>query len=154
MPLVFVVVQKRNHCRIFVPRSNGVENATPGTVIDKEITTTAAFDFYLCSHYGLKGTSCPTHYHVLRDDLSLTADELQRFTFDLCHLYARCTKIVSSPAPSYYAHLAAGQAHYYMTDFIEDGVDPFHDPQGAEQALATSQFCALLPHMQDRLYYA
>ena len=38
------------------------------------------------------------------------ADEIQRFTFDLCHLYARCTKIVSSPAPTYYAHLAAHNA--------------------------------------------
>ncbi len=29
-------------------------NVTPGTVIDREITTTSAFDFYLVSHYGLK----------------------------------------------------------------------------------------------------
>ena len=152
--LTFIVVQKRNHCRMFVPRGNSVENATPGTVIDKEITSNSSFDFYLCSHHGLKGTSCPTHYHVLHDDLCLTADELQRFSFDLCHLYARCTKIVSNPAPCYYAHLAATQAHFYMSDFCEDGVEPFHDPQSQEQSLATAKFHPLVPRMQDRLYYA
>ena len=48
-----------------------------------------------CSHVrtprvgqGLLGTSRPTHYHVLNDDIKLSADEIQRFTFDLCHLCA------------------------------------------------------------------
>jgi len=118
--LVFVVVQKRNHCRIFSMQGNRVDNAQPGTVVDKEITTAAQFDFYMCSHFGLKGTSRPTHYHVLCDDLALRSDDLQRFTFDLCHLYARCTKIVSSPAPTYYAHLAAYHAHYYMSNFKDE----------------------------------
>ena len=105
-----VVHQKRNHCRLFHQTANhAVENALPGTVVDNVITTASQFDFYMCSHYGLLGTSRPTHYHVLHDDVKLSADEIQRFTFDLCHLYARCTKIVSSPAPTYYAHLAAYQ---------------------------------------------
>ena len=95
---------------------------TPGfqaTVVDREVTTTSAFDFYLCSHFGLKGTSRPTHYHVLCDDLALTADELQRFTFDLCFLYERATKVVSRPAPVYYAHRAAFLAQYYESNFRE-----------------------------------
>ena len=50
--------------------------------------TISQFDFYMCSHYGLKGTSKPTHYHVIVDDVGLKADEIQRFTFDLCHMYA------------------------------------------------------------------
>ncbi len=113
-----------------------------------------AFDFYMCSHFGLKGTSCPTHYHVLQDDLGLSADELQRFTFDLCHLYARCTRLVSNPAPTYYAHLAAGHAHYYMSDFVEHGAD-FAELASREEHDATAgAFCPVLPHMQNYLYYA
>ena len=42
-----------------------VGNALPGTVVDTVITTASQFDFYLCSHDGVLGTSRPTHYHVL-----------------------------------------------------------------------------------------
>ena len=108
--------------------------------------------FYLCSHYGLRGTSRPTHYHVLCDEVRLSADELQRFTFDLCHLYGRCTRIVSNPAPTYYAHLAAYQAHYFVTDFCEAGEDAERALLGADDG-AAGAFLGVQPHMQGRLYY-
>ena len=37
--LVFVVVQKRNHCRLFHESDGQIENALPGTVVDSVITT-------------------------------------------------------------------------------------------------------------------
>ena len=37
----------------------------------------------------------------------LAPDELQSLTYYLCHMYARCQRSVSYPAPTYYAHLAA-----------------------------------------------
>jgi len=149
--LIFVVVQKRNHCRIFAHGNNQINNAHPGTVVDTDITTASQFDFYMCAHYGLKGTSRPTHYHVLCDDVGVHADQLQRFTFDLCHLFARCTKIVSSPAPTYYAHLAAYHAHYCMADFKEEeGSDAGSAYSGNTM---TSNVCTVQPHMQDLLYY-
>lgn len=157
--LVFVVVQKRNHCRLFHEANGQIENALPGTVVDTVITTGAQFDFYLCSHYGLRGTSRPTHYHVLNDDVDLSADEIQRFTFDLCHLYARCTKIVSSPAPTYYAHRAAHNAHYHMSNFREEyddgkwNVGRVHSTT-AEGSTGDGVFLPVVPHMEDRLYYA
>ena len=152
--LVFIVVQKRNHCRLFREAAEGtIENAPPGTVVDTVITTASQFDFYMCSHYGMLGTSRPTHYHVLNDDIKLNADEIQRFTFDMCHLFGRCTAVVSSPAPTYYAHLAAYQAHYYMNDFRED---PFYN--GSWQLATPLQtgpqhFCRVMEHLQDRLYF-
>ena len=71
------------------------------------ITHPTEFDFYLCSHQGIQGTSRPSHYHVLWDDNHFDADELQQLTFQLCHTYVRCTRSVSIPAPAYYAHLVA-----------------------------------------------
>ena len=54
-----------------MPEHSQLGNAPPGTVVDSHITANSQFDFYMCSHYGLKGTSKPTHYHVLVDDVGL-----------------------------------------------------------------------------------
>ena len=70
-----------------------------------------SLDWYMVAQHGLKGTSRPSHYHILHNDFG-TPTELQRLTFELCHLYARATKIVSRPAPVYYAHRAAFLAQY------------------------------------------
>ena len=62
---------------------------------------------YMVAQHGLKGTACPSHYHMIYDDSNFSAPAIQKLTFELCHLYARATKIVSRPAPVYYAHRAA-----------------------------------------------
>ena len=68
----------------------------------------------------MKGTSRPSHYHVLWDDNNLSADELQQLTYQLCHTYVRCTRSVSVPAPAYYAHLVAFRARYHLVDREHD----------------------------------
>ena len=54
-----------------------------GTTVDIGITHPTEFDFYLCSHQGIQGTSRPSHYHVLWDDNHFEADELQQLTFQV-----------------------------------------------------------------------
>ncbi|KAL5209891.1 hypothetical protein ABZP36_005514 [Zizania latifolia] len=122
--VTFVVVQKRHHTRLFpenhrdfVDRSG---NILPGTVVDTKICHPSEFDFYLCSHSGIKGTSRPTHYHVLFDENGFSADALQTLTYNLCYTYARCTRSVSIVPPVYYAHLGASRARYYMEDDYSD----------------------------------
>ncbi|PKA51116.1 Protein argonaute MEL1 [Apostasia shenzhenica] len=90
-PVTFVVVQKRHHTRLF-PADHNQRNLTdksgnilPGTVVDKVICHPTEFDFYLCSHAGIQGTSRPTHYHVLLDENRFTADTLQTLTNNLCY---------------------------------------------------------------------
>ena len=51
------------------------------------------------SHSGLKGTSKASHYHRVYDDANLSPDDLEQLSFALCHVYARCTRSVSIPAP-------------------------------------------------------
>ena len=53
---------------------------------------------------------------MLYDDNGFDADSLQQLTYQLCHVYARCTKSVSMPAPAYYAHLAAFHARVHVTN--------------------------------------
>ncbi|KAL0441175.1 UNVERIFIED_CONTAM: protein argonaute 1 [Sesamum radiatum] len=124
--VTFVVVQKRHHTRLFannhhdrhaVDRSG---NILPGTVVDSKICHPTEFDFYLCSHAGIQGTSRPAHYHVLWDENKFTADALQSLTNNLCYTYARCTRSVSIVPPAYYAHLAAFRARFYMEPETSD----------------------------------
>ncbi|CAD6220762.1 unnamed protein product [Miscanthus lutarioriparius] len=96
-------------------------NILPGTVVDTSICHPSEFDFYLCSHAGIKGTSRPTHYHVLYDENHFSADALQMLTNSLCYTYARCTRAVSVVPPAYYAHLAAFRARYYYDE--QDSTD-------------------------------
>ncbi|KAF4396364.1 protein argonaute 7-like [Cannabis sativa] len=121
-PITFAVVQKRHHTRLFpfkldpsiVQNQFFDENIAPGTVVDTVITHPREFDFYLCSHWGMKGTSRPTHYHILWDESQFTSDELQKLVYNLCYTYVRCTKPVSLVPPVYYAHLAAYRGRLYL----------------------------------------
>ncbi|KAG9326406.1 hypothetical protein KVV02_008026 [Mortierella alpina] len=114
--ITFVVVQKRHHTRFFPldPRqADKLGNCRPGTVIDTEVVHPFEFDFYLQSHAAILGTARPAHYYVLQDDNRFTPDELQGLTFNLCHLYARCTRSVSVVPPAYYAHIVAARARFH-----------------------------------------
>uniref|UniRef100_A0A8R1TYC6 Uncharacterized protein n=5 Tax=Onchocerca TaxID=6281 RepID=A0A8R1TYC6_ONCVO len=117
-PITYIVVQKRHHARMFCKYIRDAvgkaKNIPPGTVIDTGIVSPESFDFYLCSHFGIQGTSRPARYHVLWDDSKFTSDELQAITFSMCHTYGRCTRSVSIPAPVYYADLVATRARCHL----------------------------------------
>ncbi|XP_065345173.1 protein argonaute-2-like [Cloeon dipterum] len=120
--ITFLVVQKRHHTRFFpnceernsMADKNG--NVPAGFVVDTTITHPRDMDFYLVSHQSILGTSRPTKYKMLYDDANMNEDEVQQLTFYLCHLYARCNRSVSYPAPTYYAHHAATRAKEYYTE--------------------------------------
>ncbi|KAI7380752.1 hypothetical protein KC328_g12615 [Hortaea werneckii] len=120
--LTYVVVGKRHNTRFYpdakeVQASNG--NVTPGTVVDQVITHPYSMDFYLQSHWAIKGTARSAHYFTLQNNMGLSADKLHQITHMLCYAYARATKGVSYCAPAYYADKLCdrGRAylrHYYM----------------------------------------
>uniref|UniRef100_A0A8C2G670 Argonaute RISC catalytic component 3b n=1 Tax=Cyprinus carpio TaxID=7962 RepID=A0A8C2G670_CYPCA len=128
--ITYIVVQKRHHTRLFcadhTERVGRSGNIPAGTTVDTDITHPYEFDFYLCSHAGIQGTSRPSHYHVLWDDNCFTADEFQLLTYQLCHTYVRCTRSVSIPAPAYYAHLVAFRARYHLVDKEHDSAEGSH----------------------------
>ncbi|XP_035227948.1 protein argonaute-4-like isoform X2 [Stegodyphus dumicola] len=123
LPVTYVVVQKRHQTRLRPqdPRDGAGKNGNvpPGTTVDTSITHPVFFDFFLCSHEGIQGTSKPAHYTVLHDDNKFTADDLQQLCHFLCHSYIRCTRSVSIPAPVLYADLAAARAKKYADLFID-----------------------------------
>nr|XP_003707086.1 PREDICTED: protein argonaute-2 [Megachile rotundata]XP_012149383.1 PREDICTED: protein argonaute-2 [Megachile rotundata] len=113
IPITFLVVQKRHHIRLF-PTDNNCDqknfNVLAGTIVDTEITHPTHIDFYLVSHASIQGTARPTKYRCICNENELSEDEIEQLTYYLCHMFARCTRSVSYPAPTYYAHLAAFRA--------------------------------------------
>ncbi|KAF8338285.1 Piwi domain-containing protein [Cantharellus anzutake] len=115
--VTFIVVSKRHHVRFFPARSDYGDktgNCKAGLVVDNGIVHPVYEDFYIQSHKGLAGTSRSSRYVVLHDDNDMTKDELQRLSFDLCHVYARSTLSVSIPAPVYYADIVCSRSRYHF----------------------------------------
>ncbi|KAF9612035.1 hypothetical protein IFM89_037493 [Coptis chinensis] len=68
----------------------------------------------MCSHAGMIGTTRPTHYHVLYDEIGFSPDDLQELVHSLPYVYQRSTTAISIVAPVCYAHLAAAQVSQFM----------------------------------------
>ncbi|XBI04501.1 hypothetical protein VPH35_132789 [Triticum aestivum] len=113
-----IVAQKNHHTRFFL--RNGVNNVPPGTVVDGVICHPRNYDFYMCAHAGIIGTTRPTHYHVLHDEIGFSTDDLQELVHSLSYTYQRSTTAISVVAPIYHAHLAAAQVAKFTR--LDDGM--------------------------------
>ncbi|KAL5716047.1 Protein argonaute 16 [Ranunculus cassubicifolius] len=107
-----IVAQKNHHTKLF--QANDPNNVPPGTVVDTGIVHPKNYDFYMCAHNGMIGTSRPAHYHVLLDEIGFSTDALQNLVHSLSYVYQRSTSAVSVVAPICYAHLAAAQMSQFM----------------------------------------
>uniref|UniRef100_A0A9L0KDB0 Argonaute RISC catalytic component 2 n=1 Tax=Equus asinus TaxID=9793 RepID=A0A9L0KDB0_EQUAS len=122
--ITFIVVQKRHHTRLFCTDKNervGKSGNIPaGTTVDTKITHPTEFDFYLCSHAGIQGTSrsslfsFPSCLHTYGSPASYASSTSVR------------TRSVSIPAPAYYAHLVAFRARYHLVDKEHDSAEGSH----------------------------
>ena len=89
-PISFIIVGKRHHTRFypidpaFKDQSTNPEDASKsgnprhGLVVDRGITNTRQWDFFLQSHHAIKGTARPAHIVVLLDENDLGADGLEK----------------------------------------------------------------------------
>lgn len=145
----FVVVQKRHHTR-FKPAKEGegvgkMQNIPPGTVVDTVVTHPRERDFFLCSHFGIQGTSRPARYVVLHDESRLELVTWQKLSYQLCHTYARCPRSVSIPTPVYYAHLAAFRAKEHIAST--------RVPRGAAYAPRYDEAVKVAEALRDVMYF-
>jgi len=141
--ITFIIVQKRHHTRFFCANQSDMcgrgKNVPPGTVVDSNITHPSQFDYFLCSHFGIQGTSRPAHYHVLMDENKFSQEEMQAITFNMCHLYFRCNRSVSIPAPTYYAHLACARARNHLHNIIGDSMSDIMSDAGSGTSNSSSE---------------
>ncbi|TBU46218.1 argonaute-like protein [Dichomitus squalens] len=124
--LTIVICGKRHHTRFFpMDPAHAAQdgNPKPGTVVDRGVTAVYEYDFYLQAHGGLQGTTRPTHYYVVHDEIGIGADQLQCLTNDISYMFARATKAVSLVSPAYYADLACERGRCYIHPLLQGHSD-------------------------------
>ncbi|KAG1327683.1 Protein argonaute 4B [Cocos nucifera] len=174
-PKFTVIIAQKNHHTKFFQANNPQENVPPGTVVDSKICHPRNYDFYMCSHAGMIGTTRPTHYHVLHDEIGFTADDLQELVHSLSYVYVflfknllidcsrksifltekfwlpfsyqRSTTAISVVAPICYAHLAATQVGQFIK--FDDMSDTSSSHGGFSAAGGYS--VPELPRLHDKL---
>ncbi|CAH8356981.1 unnamed protein product [Eruca vesicaria subsp. sativa] len=137
--ITVIVAQKRHQTRFFPATTNDGSdkgNVPSGTVVDTKVIHPFEYDFYLCSHHGGIGTSKPTHYYTLWDELGFTSDQIQKLIFEMCFTFTRCTKPVSLVPPVYYADMVAYRGRMYHEASSRE--KPIRQPRGASSSLASS----------------
>ncbi|TFK31811.1 argonaute-like protein [Crucibulum laeve] len=120
--LSIVICGKRHHTRFYPTEEANADqngNPRPGTVVDRGVTAIYNFDFFLQAHGGLQGTTRPTHYYVVHDEMNFKADELQTLTNSVSYMFARATKAVSLVSPAYYADLACERGRCYLHKLLQ-----------------------------------
>ena len=126
-----------------------------GTVVDQQICHPFEFNWYLCSHAGIQGTSKPALYHVLYDDSNFKSDDLQILTNQLCYTYVRCARSVSIPAPAYYAHHVAFRArHHLKNESSTEGSTVSDDSEPKEITQEMKNLIRVHPNVDCTMYFA
>lgn len=131
--ITIVIVGKRHHTRFFASAENEADkksNPRNGTVVDRGVTESRNWDFFLQSHSAIIGTPRPAHYYVIMDQifskrmvpphLTTVADVIEELTHNMSHLYGRATKAVSICPPAYYADLVCDRARKYLSALFDD----------------------------------
>lgn len=118
--ITLLVAIKRHTTRFFDIKGSDVSNIKPGTVVDNGVTQPKYWEFFLASHAAVKGTTKPTRYVVILDEIFRTdfrqfnpAGQLEQFTNQVSHLFGRATKAVSVCTPAYYADILCTRARAY-----------------------------------------
>ncbi|KAI8442863.1 ribonuclease H-like domain-containing protein [Phakopsora pachyrhizi] len=108
----------KNHRIRFEPHPDDADrsgNSQPGTIVDKVIGDPFLYDFFLQSQSGLKGTSRPTRYVVLKDETNHTVDDLQNIVNSICSGFQRATRSVGL-APPAYVFATRAKKWFFTTD--------------------------------------
>ncbi|KAM5451878.1 hypothetical protein MaudCBS49596_003706 [Microsporum audouinii] len=160
--MTIIVVGKRHNTRFYPTKAEDSEkdNARCGTVVDRGVTETRNWDFFLQAHTALQGTARPAHYYVVVDEIfcrrqnpayPTVADELEDLTHNMCYLFARATKAVSICPPAYYADLVCERARAYLNHCYDDNASQTSGTSGASLPTAKQ----LQPHarLADTMFY-
>ena len=89
------------------------------SLLQEMVLTSFSHFLFFSAHGGLQGTTKPTHYFVVHDDIGFTPDLLQNLTNHVSYMFARATKAVSLASPAYYADLACERGRCYLHKLLQ-----------------------------------
>ncbi|OAL73236.1 hypothetical protein A7D00_3011 [Trichophyton violaceum] len=158
--MTIIVVGKRHNTRFYPTKAEDSEkdNARCGTVVDRGVTETRNWDFFLQAHTALQGTARPAHYYVVLDEIfsrrqnpayPTVADELEDLTHNMCYLFARATKAVSICPPAYYADLVCERARAYLNYFYDENLSQ----KSGSASVASAKHLQPHPNVIDTMFY-
>ncbi|RAL67729.1 hypothetical protein DID88_008463 [Monilinia fructigena] len=152
LPRISIIIcGKRHHTRFYPKDTNSADsksNCPAGTIVDRSVTESRNWDFFLQPHQCLMGTARPCHYFVILDEVfksqkakpphKTSADALEELTHNMCHLFGRATKAVSLCPPAYYADLLCTRMRAYLADYYDPQSGSTTPDPGAGPAPAAS----------------
>ncbi|KAK6953651.1 hypothetical protein Daesc_005956 [Daldinia eschscholtzii] len=153
--LTVIIVAKRHHTRFYAP-GKVPSNPGPGTVVDRGVTEARYWDFYLQSHYAIKGTARPIHYFVVHDEIfgkmENAVSELESLTQGLCYMFGRATMPVSVCTPAYYADIACKRARCYLDGLFDNPGQ--RETTAVDQSIIPSDLgIKLHANIRDTMFY-
>ncbi|KAG4034145.1 hypothetical protein MFRU_003g01200 [Monilinia fructicola] len=171
LPRISIIIcGKRHHTRFYPKDTNSADsksNCPAGTIVDRGVTESRNWDFFLQPHQCLMGTARPCHYFVILDEIfksqkvknphRTSADALEELTHNMCHLFGRATKAVSLCPPAYYADLLCTRMRAYLADHYDPQSgsttpDPGAGPTPAANAVNQGRVTAH-PDIQDSMFW-
>lgn len=142
--MTLVIVGKRHNTRFYSTRKDDADrssNPQSGTIVDRGVTESSNWDFFLQAHSAIQGTARPAHYYIIYDEIfrgksvpapfTNAADVLEDLTHNICYLFGRANKAVSVCPPAYYADLACERARCYLHGLM--------DPTSSAASVASGQ---------------
>ena len=160
-----IIVGKRHHTRFYPTKAVDADkssNPRNGTVVDRGVTETRQWDFFLQAHSALKGTARPAHYYVVIDEIfrkravkapfKNTADVLEDLTHNMCYLFGRATKAVSICPPAYYADLVCERARCYLSGLFDASPAP-SDVSGQGGSIVDPGDVRIHANLRDTMFY-
>lgn len=154
LKLTFIVCQKRHTVKFFPDAKNADKNgnAKPGLVVDQGIVSKNNTEFYLQSQATIKGTGRACRYTTLYDDNNWKLEDMEYFTFALCHLFNRCTRSIGICSPARYAHHLCFRARDILR--VSEGDDSTTTSSNSKMSVGTVNECFDFDYsMKDKMFY-
>ncbi|KAJ5642765.1 hypothetical protein N7490_006765 [Penicillium lividum] len=171
LPAMSIIIVGKRHNTRFYPTTDAdadrSANQMPGTVVDRGVSESKHWDFFLQAHSALQGTARPAHYFIVWDEIFSpqhpggsgargAADLLQDLTHKMCYLFSRATKAVSVCPPAYYADLVCTRARCYLSDLFDPSIasTPAASVAGTEgRGQPDFENAIVHPHIKDTMFY-
>lgn len=174
--ITIVICGKRHHTRFYPTKDEDAEKGgspNPGTVVDRGVTETRIWDFFLQAHSALQGTAKPCHYVVVHDEIfrrraaavspatlkmdkqtaeQKAADTLEALTHALCYMFGRATKAVSLCPPAYYADLVCDRARRWLSGVFDERITVVSSESGSEGP-ARQADVTIHDDLKDTMFY-